>query len=123
MKIFILEDNFERIKLFEKWLIAHEFYVTDNVEVAKHAVEEFGPFDLYLIDHDLDNRVFVNSDEENTGYQFAKFLAEKKIQAKFVTHSLNVPGAINICGVLKGCQHISFLIIQEYLIKLIAGKK
>ncbi len=115
MKILILEDDLERVKQFRVWCYKHKLYVVHNVEAAKQAVEEFGPFDLYLIDHDLDNRVYVNSEEENTGYQFAKYLAEKKIQANFITHSLNVPGARNICGVLKGCRHIPFLVIQKDL--------
>ena len=109
MKILILEDSKERIKTFKKKLSKHDLYFYDKVEDAKEAVNLIGGFDFYFIDHDLDDRVYVNSEEENTGYQFAKFLAEKEIEAVFITHTLNPVGANNICGVLPTCLRIPFI--------------
>lgn len=109
MKILILEDSSERIKTFKKNLYQHDLFFYDNVEEAKEAVELLGPFDIYFLDHDLDDRVYVDSNEENTGYQFAKFLVEKNIKAEFYVHSLNPVGADNICAVLKECIKIPFI--------------
>ena len=108
MKVLVLEDSHERIKTFKKNLKDHDVYFFDSVEDAIQAVELDGPFETFFIDHDLDHRVFVDSNEPNTGYQFAKYLAEKKIQAQFIAHTMNPAGAENIKAVLQGCIHVPF---------------
>jgi hypothetical protein len=108
VKVLILEDSPERIKLFKEKLKDHDLYFFDDVEEAKKAVEYIGGFDFYFIDHDLDNKVFVKSNEPNTGYQFAKFLAEKGIVKDTVVHSMNVVGAQNIKAVLPHAQIVPF---------------
>ena len=114
MKIFILEDNFERVKCFKRWLsVKHTLHITDNVEDAKKLYEEHEPFDVYFLDHDLGGEVYVDSNEPNTGYQFAKYLAEKKASGKFITHSLNFSGAEAIISVLDGCVHTPFTMLYE----------
>ena len=72
MKILILEDSKERIKIFKKNLTKyHDLYFFDNVQDARDALELMGPWDMLFLDHDLDNRVYVESEEPNTGYQLA----------------------------------------------------
>ena len=78
MKILILEDSAIRIQIFKKILNKkHKLYFYDQVEEAKNAIDNLGPFDVIYLDHDLDQRIFVDSDENNTGFQLAKYIAEK----------------------------------------------
>ena len=78
MKIFILEDNLERIKWFKDKFIDHTLFISSNVDEAIKLYDSNKPFDTIFLDHDLDDLVFVNSNKKNTGYQFAKFLSTQK---------------------------------------------
>lgn len=120
MQILVLEDSAERQKVFRKFLcVSNHVAIVSSVDIAKalvkNAKKNNDQFDIIFIDHDLDDRVYVDSEEENTGYQFAKWLAEQNIEAKFITHSLNPVGAKNICGVLKGCKYVPFLALKTML--------
>lgn len=123
MKILILEDNPARVVIFEKSLsVRHSLNIVDNVEDAKIVVKGMlltkTPFDVIFIDHDLGGEVYVDSEEPNTGYQFAKWLAEKNIKAQFVTHTLNPVGAKNICDALLGkCIQVPFTALKPLLEK------
>lgn len=109
MRVLVLEDSKERIKVFQKELKDHDVYFFDNVRDATQAVELMEePFEYFFIDHDLDDRVYVDSNEPNTGYQFARFLSQKEIQGVFITHTMNPAGAENIKAVLPGVVHVPF---------------
>ncbi len=109
LKILILEDSTERIQIFkEKLSKKHDVYFFDQVEEAKRAIESQGPFDVIFLDHDLDHRIYVDSDEANTGYQLAKYIAEKKIPAKVIIHTMNTIGASRMLEVLPDAKHVEF---------------
>ena len=110
MKVLILEDSGARIKLFQKHLGKdHDLYFFDNVQEAKAALELMGPFDVLFLDHDLDDRVFVDSNEPNTGYQLAKWVAEKDIKFdEIILHSLNPAGVQNMKAVLPEAKIVPF---------------
>lgn len=110
MKILVLEDAPERIKTFKVKLKDHDVYFFDEVADAIAAVEFIGDFDMYFIDHDLDDQIFVDSDEPNTGYQFAKHLSKKELDENIdiIVHSMNPPGAQNIKSVLPQSKLIPF---------------
>jgi CheY-like chemotaxis protein len=108
MRVLILEDSPERIKVFQKQLKDHDLYFFDNVRDAIRAIEFIGEFEFFFIDHDLDNKVFVSSQEENTGYQFAKYLKEKGIVKDTVIHSMNPVGSQNIKAILPWAQIVPF---------------
>ena len=109
MKILILEDNAERIRIFKRNLERkHELFIFDQVEDAKNAIDSDGPFERIYLDHDLDQRIFVDSDEDNTGYQLAKYIAEKKIDADVILHTLNPYGAERMLAVLPHARRIGF---------------
>jgi CheY-like chemotaxis protein len=109
MKIFILEDSQERRKVFHKMLSpTHDLSFFGHVEDAKIALRTGGPFDILFLDHDLDNRVFVDSEEENTGYQLAKYIAENNVHGKIIIHSMNPYGAARMQEILPDAQRISF---------------
>lgn len=109
MKVFVLEDSTARIETFKKKLKGHDVYYFDNVKQAIQAIELLGPFDYYFIDHDLDNKVYVDSEEENTGYQLAKYMAENGVPYETaIVHSMNSVGAENIKNVLKDAVIVPF---------------
>lgn len=109
MKILILEDSAIRIQIFKKILNKkHELYFYDQIEEAKNAIDNLGPFDVIYLDHDLDQRIFVDSDENNTGFQLAKYIAEKKLNAEVILHTLNPYGAVRMQNVLPGAKRIVF---------------
>lgn len=108
MRVLVLEDSHERIKVFKVKLAEHDVYFFDNVKDAVAAVKYDEPFEYFFIDHDLDDKVYVDSNEPNTGYQFAKFLAEEGIKGTFIAHTMNPAGAENIKAVLPGVIHVPF---------------
>lgn len=115
IKIFILEDNNERIKWFKRKitdLVKREFelFISKDIDAAIKLYEENKPFDIYFLDHDLGGRVFVDSREENTGYTFAKYLKEKNITGEneeVYSHSLNPIGRKNIINCFKKAKPIN----------------
>ena len=109
MKILILEDSSVRIRIFkEKLSRDHDLYFFNKVDDAKRALDTLGPFDMMFLDHDLDNRIYVDSDEENTGFQLARYIAEKKLKSKIIIHTMNHHGAQKMLEVLPEADHIEF---------------
>jgi hypothetical protein len=109
MKVCILEDSEDRVVLFKRKFFNYELYFFDNVEDAKKSCSTID-FDTYFLDHDLDDCVYVDSNEANTGYQFAKYLASKSISKRIpiYIHSLNPVGAKNMMDVLPQAVWIPF---------------
>jgi DNA-binding LacI/PurR family transcriptional regulator len=94
MKILILEDSFIRIEQFKKLFRYQELFIFNNVKDAYISCK-IHEFNLMLLDHDLGNRRWVDSNEENTGYTFVKWLVdnESQKQALCYIHSMNFVGA------------------------------
>ena len=116
MKILILEDSLYRNKTFTNKLSKkHDVYIYDNVQDATDAIELIGPFDLYFLDHDLDGEMFVGSEKANTGFQLAKYMAEKKTTGSIIIHSLNPVGAANIKAELPQALVIPFSSLSDVL--------
>ncbi len=100
MKILILEDNEDRNNSFIKWFNGHELIMTDN---AMKAIDHLASikFDVIFLDHDLDNRVFIDSNEPNTGYTVAKTISSTiNKSTQVIVHSMNPIGARNMLDVL-----------------------
>ena len=111
MNIFILEDDEERMKKFRRNLIGHIIFHSDNVENAKEILLKES-IDIIFLDHDLDNRVYVDSNEPNTGYQLAKWIFENNIKySRLIVHSLNDAGRRNIKSILKNAELIPFFML------------
>lgn len=118
MRIFIVEDNNERIETFKEMFAdipEAELFITTTASEAKKVLEENKDlaWDMLFLDHDLGGRVYVESADQNTGYQVAKFIKDNDIKYyNAVTHSLNPMGAANIQGILKDCNHIPFNLLK-----------
>lgn len=92
MKIFILEDDEERVDLFLEVLKGQEVTVARTVEEGK---KKFSPdFQVLLLDHDLGGRQMVRVGEgEETGLDFAEWLGEAPDPSpEVVIHSWNPDG-------------------------------
>lgn len=91
MRVFILEDDPSRIRRFQRALAGNNVTMTDNVPDAISKYD--GPYDVVCLDHDLGGQVFVPSEHPNTGYAFAKWLADSDKKSPVIVHSMNPPGA------------------------------
>jgi len=120
MRIFILEDDQRRIDTFRETLKReHSLYFVTDVKSAIDLHESDGPFDMYFLDHDLDGRVFVDSNEYNTGYQFAKYLITKDISnATIIVHSLNIEGGGKMVDIIPNAKRIPFINMYSFLIDI-----
>jgi len=74
MKIFILEDNPDRMIAFKSILKDHTIIHAIDVKEAKEKFDKNRPFDSILLDHDLGGEIYVDSDFWNTGYNLLDFL-------------------------------------------------
>lgn len=96
MKIFILEDDPNRIALFREWFLGHDLRIYDTVATGLPALLEGGPWDMIFLDHDLGGEVYVTTDTPNTGSAFVSHLDADWIRhcrALIVVHSYNPVGA------------------------------
>ena len=110
MNYLILEDNKSRISLFRSNLNTpgNLVVICTNVADAKVWIQN-KKFDTVFLDHDLDGRIFVPSEEPNTGYQLAKWIAENKLDFNsIIIHSYNEQGAKRILEVLPQAKWVPF---------------
>lgn len=123
LNIFILEDNKERLNWFWEFFKKAPDHIEvtckweDNVEKAKATYEAHGPWDYVFLDHDLDQRVYVDSDEPNTGYQFAKWLVDQKMitpETFFYIHSMNTVGALKMKEILMDSNTTLFIPFNNF---------
>jgi len=107
-KVFILEDNNQRINQFKIKLQGHDLHITNDVEEAKKILLA-NDFDYAFLDHDLGGKTYVDNNESNTGYQLAKWMAESEIIPQIIViHSLNTIGAKNMKAVLSSAMVVPF---------------
>jgi hypothetical protein len=102
MKVFILEDDHERINYFIRNFSQYaELTVSESY---RDAIKTFNPpYDAIFLDHDLGGLIYVDVQQENTGSQFCKWLGKKSAIAKdtpIVIHSHNAVGAENMKNIL-----------------------
>lgn len=108
MKILIVEDDFTRIKMFKSWLIGFDYDVCEDADPAIEKVNN-EKYDLIFLDHDLGGRVFVDSNDKNTGYQVAKAIVNSINKDSFVIiHSLNPVGAEKMANILPNSMKRQF---------------
>jgi len=103
MKILLLEDNPIRIEKFKQLFKNQDLFIFDDINSAYNAcIDEFNYFPVFFLDHDLDQRIWVDSNEENTGYQFIKKIItnDKYKNSLFYIHSMNPVGANRMLNLL-----------------------
>lgn len=103
IKILIVEDDPARIKWFKKKL--EPFSELEMFTDAAPAIEKLKneKYDVIFLDHDLDFKVYVPSECENTGFQVAKIIPQTiNKDSKIIIHSYNFDGVKNMLEVLDG---------------------
>jgi DNA-binding NarL/FixJ family response regulator len=98
MKVFILEDSYSRVSLFQEILSAkNELYIRDNVKDAKALFAEHYPFGLICLDHDLSDEHYKDfSTEVGTGTEFARWMADYSPNCPVIIHSYNPDGRLRM---------------------------
>lgn len=103
MKVFILEDDPFRMKIFKRNLIGNTVTHTDDADIAVMELIA-NPYDVIFLDHDLGGEQFVPEDpNENNGTKVvsscSKWASDKNVL--IVVHSLNGPAALNMIANLE----------------------
>ena len=101
MKIFVLEDDPNRINWFTRAFYDCELItVAATAEKGKYYIRNY-KYDLIFLDHDLGNRQFVPSNDPITGYQVAKEIPNSiNKNTPIVIHSYNPAGVANMQAIL-----------------------
>lgn len=127
MRIFILEDDHERIKTFRSKLIGHELVVAETAQQAinilgthKDATTRDSRFDLIFLDHDLGGEQMVTTSGRNTGSEVVRWMTlEMGKCPSVIIHSLNTPAAIEmqnkLCDIGIDCHRIPFTTLVSRL--------
>jgi CheY-like chemotaxis protein len=100
MKIFILEDDPNRIAALQRKLIGHSVIVAETAVMAILALDT-EEFDLIFLDHDLGGDQMVDGSEKNTGSEVVRFMEKMYREDGWswpttIIHSLNVYEARNM---------------------------
>ena len=122
MNIFILEDDIGyRMPLFRAKLAHQKVYwaesADEGIEILKYVIKEGISLDYIFLDHDLGGRIYVESDEHNTGMTVAKFIRDNdiKVTERIILHTLNSWGADNMKAVLPIAEIVPFPKLIENL--------
>ena len=131
-RIFILEDDDDRITWFRRRLAGHELLIFTNAKAGIEALD--ADFDIIFLDHDLDldhtDAVFEITDADKyerwlrggrvgpqTGYDVACYIASldtlKTIPV--VIHSMNPDGARVMAEALPEAIRLSFSVLKSTL--------
>lgn len=131
MKILILEDEIgrePRIGIIGV-VDGHDFVVAKSCDEAKRLYTLGGPFDLLLLDHDLEGYYEMDKTHPNTGFEFVKWLTKQttsKPLPSVIIHSWNNVGAKRMSDGLResgyDVQRVPFSVgyltaLGEYLTK------
>lgn len=119
--IFILEDNLHRIDLFsaklkDKFNLKIFMDVYTAIEGIDELIESGKTVEMMFLDHDLGGLEFVNSEDENTGFQFAQYIKKNGYISyikEIVIHSMNSTGAERMKQVLPMATCLPFDILIE----------
>lgn len=121
MRILIIDDDELRALLFAQWLRGHDVVVA---RTARQAIRHLsrGQFHVVFLDHDLGGRVLVDSHDENTGAEVARFMARKGIQITTIVHSHNPVGVLYLRTLMPDAKFVPFgEELRERLHELLAG--
>lgn len=112
MKIFILEDDINRVRVFADRLgRQHTLVFADTaqkaIEIIQGETEGGQSFDVMFLDHDLGGEIYVDTEKENTGSGLARWMEGYEAvytligQPVIVIHSLNPAGVHYMAETLK----------------------
>lgn len=108
MRVFILEDDAERIAQFKLHLDGLDTVIAENIVDAAAVLN--GPWDYVFLDHDLGGKVFVAPEDENTGSEFVRRYGDKLGEATVVIHSWNIYAAKGMYKTLKELELNAYIV-------------
>lgn len=105
MRVFLLEDDSERIEWFYNTFSDAEIHLAKNVDDGKELLQN-NCYDILFLDHDLEARHYASdcANDLNTGYGVACFLEENQgcqPDAIVIIHSLNPGGSVRMKQALR----------------------
>lgn len=117
IRILVVEDDPTRLEWFQKEFNGQDLTLATTAAAGVKYVND-EEFDVIFLDHDLGGRVFVDSEDDNTGCAVAKHI-KASINAKtpVLIHSWNPAGARNIQTVLKHAVYIPFGRFNKTILK------
>jgi hypothetical protein len=126
VKVFVLEDDGQRIALFQQAAIGHDLTLVEDVDAAIKKWEP--PYDVVCLDHDLGQEVFVNSRERNTGAGFCRWLVQHgapHFVGAVIVHSYNRGGALEMVRTLEdaGWERVVWHPFGPTVLKVISESK
>ena len=101
LRIFVLDDNQERIDYFTKQFDNHDLIIHYKINKQTYNILKEEKFDILFLDHDLENHHSVSP--EKNGQTIALFLTQNKLQqhAIIYIHSMNPVGANNMVKIFN----------------------
>lgn len=112
-KIFILEDNEQRIHWFMEQFMFENVTIVNNSWDAIRILNNI-KYDVIYLDHDLGYRTMVESKDENTGVFVAKNINETNKDTEVIVHSWNPSGAKNIANCLVNNGHEGEITVSSF---------
>jgi len=115
---FILEDNPHRLPVFRDFSEKNDCILRVYTDV-KDAIDMYLSIDpkYVFLDHDLDGKTYVNSEEANTGYRFAEWLKDNDPEINkrvIIIHSMNIVGAERMNNLLPSAVRVPFIYLQQF---------
>ena len=103
MRVFVLEDDPMRIAQFREAGIGHDLTIVTGLCGPDGAFAQWHPpYDLVYLDHDLGGQQMVDSNEEETGAAFTRWLPfAGEHQPLIMIHSFNSVGAQRMAQTLR----------------------
>lgn len=105
MRIFFLDDDYGRYKVFCQNCIGHSLDYAQTADQALKMLAE-NEYDIIFLDHDLNEEHYVGDyTKMPTGFTVAKQMRDFKHLhgTQVVVHSLNPAGRQNIKSAIKDC--------------------
>ena len=97
MRIFILEDDQERIATFRRKLSGHTLTVVETAKAAIDVLENDQAFDIGFLDHDLGGEQMVSTESANTGSEVVRWMRpNQRNYFPIIIHSMNQPAALDM---------------------------
>jgi CheY-like chemotaxis protein len=104
--ILLLDNNQHRITFFQNALKQHKVTVCRHAKAAIKALKD-KRFDLIFLDHDLDDA--SDPDDENSGSEVARFIANHDIEyGSIILHSENRLGRESMESILGNCRVLPY---------------
>jgi CheY-like chemotaxis protein len=114
VKVLVLEDDPNRIRCFQQYLIGDVIVIAVTAKAAIESLKNH-KFDLIFLDHDLEEKHYTEDALSGTGSEVANFLAnnpEISPRATIIIHSLNPVGVARMRDILQARNPIVYSFIN-----------